>query len=82
MRIVQVNLVRACPPHVLRSETDRGQIQRHGARFPTSGAAARIKAALSKLRAATDLTDPLLEFVQKYKYDLGQDDLVPFGATQ
>ncbi|RDX55363.1 phytase [Lentinus brumalis] len=57
-------------------------IQRHGARFPTSGAAARIKAALSKLRAATDLTDPLLEFVQKYKYDLGQDDLVPFGATQ
>ncbi|RPD81346.1 phytase [Lentinus tigrinus ALCF2SS1-7] len=58
------------------------QIQRHGARFPTSGAATRIKAALSKLQSVTDSTDSLLEFVEDYTYDLGQDNLVPFGASQ
>ncbi|KAI0711023.1 phytase [Cerioporus squamosus] len=57
-------------------------IQRHGARFPTSGAAARIETALSKLQSATEITDPLLDFVKNYTYELGQDNLVPFGAAQ
>ncbi len=57
-------------------------IQRHGARFPTSGAATRIRAALEKLSNATDITDNRLQFLSGYQYDLGQDDLVPFGALQ
>ncbi|KAI0355437.1 phytase [Trametes cingulata] len=57
-------------------------LQRHGARFPTSGAAARIQTAVGKLKAAEDYTDPLLSFVQNVTYSLGLDDLVPFGAAQ
>ncbi|KAJ2983667.1 hypothetical protein NUW54_g10609 [Trametes sanguinea] len=57
-------------------------LQRHGARYPTSGAATRIEAAIAKLKAANGYTDPLLAFVDKYTYSLGHDDLVPFGATQ
>ncbi|KAI0751193.1 phytase [Daedaleopsis nitida] len=57
-------------------------IQRHGARFPTSGAADRIKTALDKLDSVEEYTDPLLDFLKDYTYDLGEDDLVPFGAAQ
>ncbi|EIW61545.1 phytase [Trametes versicolor FP-101664 SS1] len=57
-------------------------IQRHGARFPTSGAAKRIQAAVAKLKAASNYTDPLLAFVTNYTYSLGQDSLVELGATQ
>ncbi|KAI0329618.1 phytase [Cubamyces sp. BRFM 1775] len=57
-------------------------LQRHGARFPTSGAAVRIIAAINKLQAAEDYKDPMLTFVKDYKYSLGQDDLVPLGASQ
>ncbi|KAI0832856.1 phytase [Trametes gibbosa] len=57
-------------------------IQRHGARFPTSGASKRIKAALAKLQSAANFTDPLLSFVEDYTYSLGQDSLVALGATQ
>ncbi|KAL1940035.1 hypothetical protein VTO73DRAFT_9370 [Trametes versicolor] len=57
-------------------------IQRHGARFPTSGAAKRIQTAVAKLKAASNYTDPLLAFVTNYTYSLGQDSLVELGATQ
>ncbi|OSD04415.1 phytase [Trametes coccinea BRFM310] len=57
-------------------------LQRHGARYPTSGAATRIEAAIAKLKAADSYTDPLLAFVENYTYILGLDDLVPFGASQ
>ncbi|KAH9854921.1 phytase [Lenzites betulinus] len=57
-------------------------IQRHGARFPTSGASKRILAALGKLQKADNFTDPLLDFVEDYTYSLGQDSLVALGATQ
>ncbi|KAI9057638.1 phytase [Trametes sanguinea] len=57
-------------------------LQRHGARYPTSGAATRIEAAIAKLKAANGYTDPLLAFVDNYTYSLGHDDLVSFGATQ
>ncbi|KAF8887236.1 histidine phosphatase superfamily [Gymnopilus junonius] len=57
-------------------------IQRHGARFPTSGASARIKAALQKLQSATDFLDPKLKFLENYTYTLGENDLVAFGAAQ
>ena len=58
------------------------QIQRHGARFPTLGAAARIAISLTKLQSATHYTDPRLQFLTNYTYNLGVDDLVPFGASQ
>ncbi|KAI8989846.1 phytase [Trametes punicea] len=57
-------------------------LQRHGARFPTSGAATRIEAAITKLQAAKAFTDPVLRFLKDYNYTLGHDDLVAFGATQ
>ncbi|KAF9038922.1 acid phosphatase [Hymenopellis radicata] len=57
-------------------------IQRHGARFPTSGASTRIRAALEKLSNAANITDNRLKFLDGYQYDLGQDDLVPLGALQ
>ncbi|KAH8087171.1 phytase [Cristinia sonorae] len=57
-------------------------LQRHGARFPTSGAAARIKSALDKLLAVREFTDHRLDFLRTFQYDLGTDDLVPFGAAQ
>ncbi|KAI0758130.1 phytase [Fomes fomentarius] len=57
-------------------------IQRHGARFPTSGAGARIKNAVSKLKSVEEYADPLLAFLKGYTYDLGEADLVPLGATQ
>ena len=58
------------------------QIQRHGARFPTSGAGARSKAAIEKLQAANLTDDPRLAFLKNYTYDLGTSDLVPLGALQ
>ncbi|KAI0677679.1 phytase [Trametes maxima] len=57
-------------------------IQRHGARFPTSGAAKRIETAIGKLQAAKTYTDPILSFVQNYTYSLGVADLVGLGAIQ
>jgi hypothetical protein len=58
------------------------QIQRHGARFPTLGAAARIVNSLTQLQSATKYIDPQLAFLTNYTYALGVDDLVPFGASQ
>ncbi|KAF8165911.1 phytase [Crassisporium funariophilum] len=58
------------------------QIQRHGARFPTSGATEGILAAVAKLKSATHHTDPRLDFLTNYTYTLGINDLVPFGALQ
>ncbi|KAF8812207.1 acid phosphatase [Phlegmacium glaucopus] len=57
-------------------------IQRHGARFPTLGAAARIVTSIIKLQSATHYTDPRLTFLTNYTYALGANDLVPFGASQ
>jgi len=57
-------------------------LQRHGARYPTSGAARRITDALKKLQAATKYDDPKLDFMKKYTYDLGMNDLVKYGAEQ
>ncbi|PPQ70094.1 hypothetical protein CVT24_003866 [Panaeolus cyanescens] len=57
-------------------------IQRHGARFPTSGATTRILNAVQKLKSATQYTDPAFDFLTNYTYSLGKDNLVPFGAFQ
>ena len=58
------------------------QLQRHGARYPTSGATRSIVKALEKLQAVATYDDPRLHFMKKYAYDLGLDDLVKYGAHQ
>ncbi|KDR84436.1 hypothetical protein GALMADRAFT_54583 [Galerina marginata CBS 339.88] len=70
------------PPPAHCSITQVNIIQRHGARFPTSGATTRILAAVQNLKAATQFLDPRLDFLTNYTYALGQNDLVPFGALQ
>lgn len=57
-------------------------LERHGARFPTSGASKRIKAAISKMQAVPEWKDPALNFIKSFVYDLGSDTLLPFGARQ
>lgn len=57
-------------------------IQRHGARYPTSGADERIRNAVTKLQSANAYLDPRLSFLKDYEYNLGIADLVPFGAFQ
>ncbi|KAG7087385.1 hypothetical protein E1B28_013357 [Marasmius oreades] len=58
-------------------------LERHGARFPTAGAAVGIVSAIDKLqRVKVAFRDPKLDFLKTYKYDLGTDDLVPSGAQQ
>lgn len=58
------------------------QIQRHGARFPTSSAGKNIQSAVAKLKAVKTYRDPRLDFLTHFTYDLGSDDLVAFGAAQ
>ena len=58
------------------------QLQRHGARYPTTGATRTITAALAKLQAATSYSDTRLDFLKGYVYGLGKDDLVKYGADQ
>jgi hypothetical protein len=58
------------------------QIQRHGARYPTSGATPALRTAVRKIQAAEQYTDPRLDFLADYVYELGENDLVRFGAEQ
>lgn len=58
------------------------QVERHGARFPTASNGAQIQLAVQKLQAVKEFNDPQLEFLRNFTYDLGHDDLVPFGAAQ
>ncbi|EKM60000.1 uncharacterized protein PHACADRAFT_87656 [Phanerochaete carnosa HHB-10118-sp] len=57
-------------------------LQRHGARFPTSGASQLIVAALAKIQSVQSFEDPSLQFLETFIYDLGVNNLVPFGAEQ
>jgi hypothetical protein len=58
-------------------------IQRHGARYPTSGLADHIIKTLRKVQSVEQYNSPSLEFLKNYTYELGgAADLVPFGALQ
>ncbi|KAG6840186.1 hypothetical protein C0991_008350 [Blastosporella zonata] len=57
-------------------------LQRHGARYPTSGASKAIVTALTKLSSVKEYTDSSLEFLRSHTYALGTDVMVPFGASQ
>ncbi|TFY79022.1 hypothetical protein EWM64_g4994 [Hericium alpestre] len=56
-------------------------LQRHGARYPTEGSGKLYKAAVDKLIAVDKYKAEELEFLNKFKYDMGTDDLLPFGAA-
>ncbi|KZS87509.1 phosphoglycerate mutase-like protein [Sistotremastrum niveocremeum HHB9708] len=57
-------------------------IERHGARFPTKSAGDKIESTIDKLHRVRKFKDPSLEFLREYAYDLGVEDLVPYGAAQ
>ncbi|KAF9522115.1 phytase [Crepidotus variabilis] len=62
--------------------TQVGCIQRHGARYPTSGSGPLIQSAVAKLKSVDVYTDHRLDFLKKYTYTLGVADLVTFGALE
>ena len=88
--ISQVNIVSSAPlPCTIDLTADHSdvasgtwQIQRHGARYPTSGVTEAIVEALEKLQDAATYNDPKLDFMKDYAYDLGMNDLVKYGADQ
>ncbi|KAH7909637.1 phytase [Hygrophoropsis aurantiaca] len=57
-------------------------LQRHGARYPTAKASEDIQKSVKKLRKAKHHKHKSVKFLENYKWNLGQDDLVPFGAAQ
>ncbi|KDQ63958.1 hypothetical protein JAAARDRAFT_27630 [Jaapia argillacea MUCL 33604] len=63
-------------------------LQRHGARYPTSGAGKDIQSALQKLKSARlpprtrQGSSNKLHFLKHFVYDLGEADLVPYGASE
>lgn len=58
------------------------QLQRHGARFPTTDATARILAGVRKIQSAKEYKDPHLNFLESFEYDLGENNLTPFGERE
>jgi len=86
--VSQVNIVSHHFFHAISSGTSpvdayhTFQLQRHGARYPTTGATRKITAALAKLQAASSYNDTKLDFLKSYTYGLGKDDLVKYGADQ
>ncbi|KAJ7112415.1 acid phosphatase [Mycena crocata] len=70
------------PPPVGCNITQVNILQRHGARFPTIGAALFIVSAVWKLKSVDAYTHPSMEFLSSFEYSLGVNDLVPFGALQ
>ncbi|KAH7107819.1 phytase [Auriculariales sp. MPI-PUGE-AT-0066] len=57
-------------------------IQRHGARYPTEGATERIQKGIASMQAVPAWSEPLFEFIPAYRYHMGINDQVPFGARQ
>ena len=82
--VSQVNIVSRDPYlyHIFVDIHSALKLQRHGARYPTSGLTRVITAALAKLQAAASYNDTKLDFMKSYSYDLGKDDLVKYGADQ
>lgn len=57
------------------------QIERHGARYPKKKPGKKMKSALKKLQEVT-ITEPSMQFISNFTYDLGTDDLTAYGALQ
>lgn len=60
-------------------------LQRHGSRYPTSGAAHVIQHTVDKLKRAafgTGCCAPKLQFLRDWQYALGEEDLVLLGVRE
>lgn len=58
------------------------KIERHGARYPTTRDSAAIKPVYERFRSFATHKNPALNFIHKWKWSLGTESLVPFGAAQ
>ncbi|KAA1469415.1 acid phosphatase [Dentipellis sp. KUC8613] len=70
------------PPPSGCSVTQVNLIQRHGARFPTASSGKEFRAAVEKLLVVEKYKADELEFLNDFVYDMGEEDLIPFGAAQ
>ncbi|KAI0693629.1 acid phosphatase [Cerioporus squamosus] len=57
-------------------------LQRHGARYPNADDGEQYSRAVEHITSAEKFADKRLKFLEDYEYELGADDLVPFGAAQ
>jgi hypothetical protein len=59
-------------------------LHRHGSRFPTKGAERILKASISRIQSAVfnHGTTSTLSWLLDYSYNLGTEDLVPFGIEE
>ncbi|RDX44136.1 acid phosphatase [Lentinus brumalis] len=57
-------------------------LQRHGARYPNADDGEQYSKAVEHITSADKFADKRLKFLKGYEYELGADDLVPFGAAQ
>lgn len=62
--------------------TDEGQLQRHGARWPTTKAGKEFEATVKKLKHAKHYKKKYLHFLKHFKWDFEEDTLLPLGAKQ
>lgn len=58
------------------------QLQRHGARWPTTDSGKDMKAAVKKLKGAKHYKEDYLDFLKNFQLDLGKESLLPLGAKQ
>ncbi|KAI0326207.1 acid phosphatase [Cubamyces sp. BRFM 1775] len=70
------------PPPAACNITQVNILQRHGARYPNLLDGQNYSVAVDHLASAEKFRDKRLKFLKEYEYDLGADDLVPFGASQ
>ncbi|PFH48993.1 hypothetical protein AMATHDRAFT_148650 [Amanita thiersii Skay4041] len=68
------------PPDDCKVTQPNMQLQRHGARYPTRGASEGIQKAVHKLLSASEYREHTMFFLNNYKYELGTDQLIKFGA--
>ncbi|KAH7909640.1 histidine phosphatase superfamily [Hygrophoropsis aurantiaca] len=57
-------------------------LQRHGARYPKKSDGKAMKKSAEALAGANSFNGSEYDFLANYTYDLGTDDLVPYGAAQ
>ncbi|KAH9948287.1 acid phosphatase [Amylocystis lapponica] len=58
------------------------QLQRHGARYPNEDDGVEYRKSVERLGSARKFIDSRLDFLGDYEYTLGEELLIPFGATQ
>jgi len=62
--------------------TNKGQLKRHGARWPAGESRERMNTVVEKLKRAEHYKEDYLEFLKNFHLDLGEEALVPLGIKQ